>query len=46
VEPGVAPYYRPNRSLADHRVEARIAPSFGAEELPRGLVAVTGRRPA
>jgi hypothetical protein len=46
VEPGVGPYDRSNLSLADHGVEARIAPSFGAEELPRGLVAVTGRRPA
>jgi SAM-dependent methyltransferase len=32
--------------LADHGVEVRIAPSFGTEELPPGLVAVIGRRPA
>ncbi|HEY3702063.1 MAG TPA: class I SAM-dependent methyltransferase [Acidimicrobiales bacterium] len=32
--------------LADHGVEARIARSFGTEELPPGLVAVIGRRPA
>ena len=32
--------------LADHGVEARIDRSFGTEELPPGLVAVIGRRPA
>ncbi len=32
--------------LADHGVEARIAPSFGTEELPPGLFAVIGHRPA
>jgi SAM-dependent methyltransferase len=31
--------------LADHGVEARIAPSFGTEELSPGLVAVIGHRP-
>lgn len=30
--------------LAEHGVEATIAPSFGTEELPAGLVAVIGRR--
>jgi hypothetical protein len=32
--------------LRDHGVDARIAPSFGSEQLPEGLVAVIGRRPA
>jgi SAM-dependent methyltransferase len=32
--------------LGDHGVDARIEPSFGTEELPTGLVAVIGRRPA
>jgi SAM-dependent methyltransferase len=32
--------------LADHGVEAQIARSFGTEELPPGLVAVVGGRPA
>jgi SAM-dependent methyltransferase len=32
--------------LGDHGVEATIAASFGTEELPAGLVAVIGRRPA
>ena len=27
-----------------HGVEAAIGPSFGAEELPAGLIALTGRR--
>lgn len=31
--------------LARHGVEARVAPSFGGEELPVGLRAVIGRRP-
>lgn len=31
--------------LADHGVDARIAPSFSTEELPPGLVAVIGHRP-
>jgi len=30
--------------LAGHGVEARIAPSFGDEELPEGLVAIVGRK--
>jgi SAM-dependent methyltransferase len=30
--------------LARHGVEARVAPSFGSEELPTGLYAVVGRR--
>lgn len=32
--------------LAQHAVEARVASSFGGEELPPGLRAVIGRRPA
>jgi SAM-dependent methyltransferase len=32
--------------LAPHGVEARIAPSFGTEELPTGLRALIGHRPA
>jgi SAM-dependent methyltransferase len=32
--------------LASHGVEARVARSFGSEELPAGLRAVIGRRPA
>ena len=32
--------------LREHGVEATVGPSFGAERLPEGLVAVTGRRPA
>jgi hypothetical protein len=31
--------------LAEHGIEAAIASSFGAEQLPAGLVAVIGRRP-
>jgi SAM-dependent methyltransferase len=30
--------------LAEHGVEARVAPSFGDEELPDGLVAIVGRK--
>jgi hypothetical protein len=30
--------------LADHGVAASVEPSFGGEQLPDGLVAVTGRR--
>lgn len=30
--------------LAVHGVEARVRPSFGAERLPDGMVAITGRR--
>ena len=30
--------------LADHGVEARVAASFGQEELPEGLVAIVGRK--
>jgi hypothetical protein len=32
--------------LAEHGVEARVANSFGEEELPPGLVAIVGRRTA
>ena len=32
--------------LADHGVEATLAPSFGTEQLPAGLVAVIGHRRA
>jgi SAM-dependent methyltransferase len=32
--------------LRDHGIDARIAPSFGSEQLPEGLVAVIGHRPA
>jgi SAM-dependent methyltransferase len=32
--------------LAGHGLEVRVAPSFGDEELPEGLVAIVGRRPA
>jgi len=32
--------------LATHGVEARVAASFGAEELPTGLCALIGHRPA
>jgi SAM-dependent methyltransferase len=31
--------------LADEGVEANVAPSFGEEQLPDGLVAIVGRRP-
>ena len=31
-------------ALAEHGVEARVSPSFGAERLPDGMVAVIGRR--
>ncbi len=31
--------------LASHGVEATVGPAFGAEQLPPGLVAVTGHRP-
>ena len=31
-------------ALAGHGVEARVTPSFGAEPLPDGMVAITGRR--
>jgi SAM-dependent methyltransferase len=31
--------------LAEHGVEARVAASFGDEELPEGLVTIIGRRP-
>lgn len=31
-------------ALAVHGVEARVTPSFGAERLPDGMVAATGRR--
>lgn len=31
--------------LAEHGVEARVAPAFGAEELPEGLVAIVGFHP-
>ena len=30
--------------LAEHGVDARVAPSFGDEELPDGLVAIVGRK--
>jgi hypothetical protein len=30
--------------LAKHGVEARVAESFGEEELPAGLVAIVGTR--
>jgi SAM-dependent methyltransferase len=32
--------------LARHGIAARVAGSFGDEELPRGLVTIVGRRPA
>jgi SAM-dependent methyltransferase len=32
--------------LAEHGVEATVAPAFGDETLPAGLMAVIGRRPA
>ena len=32
------------RLLAEHDVEADVSPSFGAHELPHGLVAITGRK--
>ena len=31
--------------LAEHGVRAHIAPAFGAEQLPEGLIAVVGHRP-
>jgi len=31
--------------LRDHGIDASVVPSFGAEQLPVGLVAVVGRRP-
>jgi SAM-dependent methyltransferase len=32
--------------LAGHGLDVRVAPSFGDEALPEGLVAIVGRRPA
>jgi len=32
--------------LAEHGVDARVAPSFGDEELPEGLVALIGQKVA
>jgi hypothetical protein len=32
--------------LAGHGLDVRVAPSFGDEALPGGLVAIVGRRPA